>query len=391
MLYLEDPISLSDAQILVPPPLVPLLGLCDGSREPAELRSEFERRTGATLDDEALKALIEALESALLLEGPRFESAVSNALAEYRAAPHRRPHHADLVYPSGQEEFRRMIAGFCEAAPAAAVGEAHGRLVGMLCPHIDFARGWRTYAQTWQAASAGLTDIERVVILGTDHRGGEASLTLTRQDYLTPLGTLATEVAVVDRIALAIGCDRAFSEELHHRSEHSVELASVWMHSFMERREPELVPVLCSQFPGIDGGTGHPRDDPHLEAGLDVLASAVAERPTLVIAAADLAHVGPAFGDPEAVGGFARHALENQDQESLAAFCSGDAAAFLALSVRDGNARRVCGLSPMYLALEVLRRAFDAPVSGVAMGYDQRPADRDGGSFVSIAGALLYG
>ena len=389
-LYLRDPLSLSGYNVLVPSPLVPLLALCDGTRDLAGLRSAFSLRTGIEMGDGHLTGLIERLDSALLLEGPRFDTAAARALDEYRSAPNRKPFHAGAVYPEGPAELREMLARFCEAAPAASVGGAGGRLVGMLSPHIDFARGGRTYAQTWQAAAADLDGIERAIVLGTDHMGGLATLTLTDQSYSTPLGRLAIDVEVVERLAGALGVDEAYREELHHRSEHSIELASVWMHSFLESREPRLVPILCGSFSGFVAGNGHPKDSLVLDRAIDVLAAAAAERQTLLIAAADLAHVGPVFGDPAPVGAAARHGLELHDQESLAAVCEGDAAGFLDLSIREEDRRRICGLSPIYLMLEVLRRAHGAPTSGLAMGYDQCPADEDGGSLVSIAGALLY-
>ncbi len=389
-LYLRDPLSLSDDNVLVPSPLVPLLALCDGTRDLAGLRSAFALRTGIEMGDQHLTGLIERLDSALLLEGPGFDAASAQALGEYRSAPRRMPFHAGAVYPEGPAELREMIAGFCEAAPAASVGGAGGRLVGMLSPHIDFARGGRTYAQTWQAAAADLDGIERAIVLGTDHMGGRATLTLTGQSYSTPLGTLATDVDVVERLAGVLGEAEAYRQELHHRSEHSVELACVWMHSFLEFQGPGLVPILCGSFADYVAGNGHPKDSSDLDRAIDVLAAAAAERRTLVIAAADLAHVGPVFGDAAPVGGAGRHGLELHDHESLAAVCEGDAAGFLDLSVTEGDRRRICGLSPIYLMLEVLRRAYGAPASGLAMGYDQCPADEDGGSLVSIAGALLY-
>ena len=44
-----------------------------------------------------------------------------------------------------------------------------GRLRGVLSPHIDYARGFLTYAKLWAVAAEDLSKIERVIILGTDH------------------------------------------------------------------------------------------------------------------------------------------------------------------------------------------------------------------------------
>ncbi len=373
----------------MPAPLVPLLALCDGTRDARSLGAAFTLRTGIDMGEQRIRELLDGLDAALLLEGPAYESAVARALGEYRSAPSRPPFHAGSVYPSDAAALRETVAGLCGDAPAAAVGSDR-RLAGMLCPHIDYARGGRTYAGTWRAAGADLAGLERVIVLGTDHMGAPAAITPTRQRYATPLGVLPTALDAVDRVAAAVGEGAAFAQELHHRSEHSIELASVWMHCFTEPEPPELVPVLCGSFVDFVSGGGRPADDPALDAAMDALAEAAAERPTLVIAAGDLAHVGPTFGDPAPVSGPARGALRAHDEESLAAICDGDAERFLSLSAAEGDRRRICGLAPVYIMLEVLRRAGGGPVDGVSMGYDQCPADEDGGSLVSIAGALLY-
>ena len=61
--------------------------------------------------------------------------------------------------------------------------------------------------------------------------------------YLFPYGVLPTNTATVDAIAKAIGEERAFAEELHHRTEHSVELAAVWLHHMRDGKPCQLVPI----------------------------------------------------------------------------------------------------------------------------------------------------
>jgi AmmeMemoRadiSam system protein B len=389
LLYLRDPLSLSDDNVLVPQPLVPLLAMCDGSRDLAALRTRFTEHTGVELEDEQFFALFERLDTALLLENATYEAAITGALADYRSAPFRPMSHAGAVYPKDPAGLRQMIADFCEAAPVVSPGNT-GQLVGMLSPHIDFARGGSTYAGLWQMAAPDLGAIERVIVLGTDHSGGPGALTLTRQSYATPLGPLPTDIPVVDMLEAALGEEQAYAEELHHRSEHSVDLASVWMHSFMEAAAPTMVPVLCGTFAEFVESGERPETDGRIDAAIDVLAQAATERPTLVIAAGDLAHVGPVFGDATPIAPAARHSLGLHDDESLAAICEGDAHGFLDFSVQEKDRRRICGLSPIYLMLEVLRRAHGKPARGMSMGYEQCPADDSGGSLVSIAGALLY-
>jgi hypothetical protein len=68
----------------------------------------------------------------------------------------------------------------------------------------------------------------------------------------------------------------------------------------------------------------------------------------------------------------------------LTAVQGGDAVAFYGKIKAELDGRRICGLPPIYLALRFLRESC-----GAVMGYDQCPADPQGGSLVSIAGAVL--
>ena len=69
---------------------------------------------------------------------------------------------------------------------------------------------------------------------------------------------------------------------------------------------------------------------------------------------------------------------------SLEAICEGDAERFLDGIRLERDQRRVCGLTPIYLALKTLGNE----VSGSVTAYDQCLADPMGGSLVSIAGVI---
>jgi AmmeMemoRadiSam system protein B len=223
-----------------------------------------------------------------------------------------------------------------------------------------------------------------VILFGTDHRSGNAVLTLTVQSYATPWGTLPTDTKVVDKLAEALGAEAAFASELHHRSEHSVELAAVWLH-FVRGGEPvPVLPILCGSFADFIEGDVDPEEHGPFGALLAVLDETVRARQTLVVAAADLAHMGPAFGDPYGLDMIARGQLRRADETLLAAVHGGDAAGFYGQLQAERDRRHVCGLPPMYLTLRLLEG-----VSGETLGYDVCPADPQGLSYVSIAGVIL--
>jgi AmmeMemoRadiSam system protein B len=255
---------------------------------------------------------------------------------------------------------------------------------GLVSPHIDYQRGGTVYAQVWQRMAEAAREAEVAVILGTDHNGGEGRLTLTRQDYATPLGVLPTATDVVDSVARAIGPDSAFAEELHHIGEHSVELAAVWLHHVRDRQPIQLVPILCGSFQHFFQASVEPGADPLLARALGALNRALAGRAALIVAAGDLAHIGPAFGDSLPVDFAGRARLAAADDALIETICGGDAAAFYRQIATENDRRNVCGLAPIYLTLRLLGQT-----SGERAGYDRCPADANGTSWVSICGVAL--
>jgi MEMO1 family protein len=141
------------------------------------------------------------------------------------------------------------------------------------------------------------------------------------------------------------------------------------------------VPVLASfVHEAIAHGAGA-EADPRVPAFLDALGETIAASRSRVclVAGADLAHVGPRFGDPEAVTAARLRELEEADRGMLEAVVAGDAPAFFESAARDRDARRVCGLSPIY----VLLRALEQP-RGTLRRYAQWPDPQGTVTFASV-------
>lgn len=380
-LLLRDPLQLTDKTVVVPRPLTPLLSLCDGTRDLAGLRAGLAIRTGLSLSEDQIAELVDQLDQALLLDNERFAEEKSALLDDYRSASFRPPRLAGQGYPAEPGELRPYLQAFIDDLPYDGRVPRRGR--GVVSPHIDYQRGGSVYAQVWSHAVDIARNADLAVIFGTDHNGSFGSLTLTRQNYATPLGVLPTATDVVDAIVEVIGEDNAFEEELHHRSEHSIELAAVWLHYMREGRPIEVVPVLCGSFAHFVMGVGAPDYDPMFETTIETLQRTTADREVIAIAAGDLAHVGPAFGDPQPLDWADRTRIQMADDQLIDAMCEGDASAFFELIREEGDRRRVCGLPPIYLALRYLNDA-----RGVRAGYDRCPADQQNGSIVSVCGVV---
>ncbi len=383
VLYMRDPSGIAPSVAIVPPFVAVLLGFCDGERDLAAIRAAFELRTGQPITLDQVRNVIQQLDEALFLDSPRFEAVKQQALEEYRSAAQRPPALVDRVYPGDPSELIAEFARYEAAAPADGQSR-NGNLRGVISPHIDYQRGGPIYAATWRRAAVAVQEAELVIIFGTDHSGGLGKVTLTRQSYATPFGVLPTAVEVVDAVAEAIGPDDAFAEEIHHRKEHSIELVTVWLHWMRTGAPPSVVPILCGSFYAFTEGEADPETDERFARMLDALRSVTDGRRVLVVAAADLAHVGPAFGDPRPYREDDRSRLATKDEQLLGAICDGNAAEFFGQLRAERDARRICGLPPIYLTLRFLGDA-----RGEVVGYDQCPADAQGGSLVSISGVVL--
>jgi len=385
MLVLRDPLGLSDQLLALPQPLAPLLGLCDGTRDLVGIHTALTLRWGIRICRPTMDQLMEMLDEACLLDNQRSAAAMRSALSAYRDAPNRPPVLAGGGYPAEANTLKRFLDGFDgRDVSSGCQHPGNAPILGIVSPHIDYARGGPVYRAVWTAATEAARTADLAIIFGTDHLGDLGAITVTRQSYATPYGLLPTAVDVIDAVANGLGEEAAFGKELHHRTEHSIELASVWLHHVRQGRSIEIVPVLCGSFAHFVAGQADPAQDPHIEAAIAALRQATKGRNLLVVAAADLAHVGPAFGGPP-FDIHARAELRQTDEELLEGLSRGDADGFFASLRSTGDRNNVCGLPPIYLALRLLGNTC-----GETIAYDQCPADEADTSWVSVAGMVWH-
>ncbi len=378
---MQDGLKLTEAAILLPQVLGPLALLCDGQHTVPEIMAALERRFSLRLPQPIIENLLDQFDQALLLESDTFDQAKKQALAAYRVAPARVPALAGPSYPADAETLRQLLQDYIEQANG--VTRSPTTSQGIISPHIDYQRGGLTYARVWASAADAIRQAELVLIFGTDHNGGLGTLTLTAQNYATPLGVMPTDKTLVNRLAEVWGPDKAFAEELHHRSEHSIELALVWLQYLRNGVPCPTVPVLCGSFHHFMTGQANIDDEPGYRAFIDTLRDEMTRRRTVVVAAADLAHLGPAFDGPP-LNAATQAQMRVDDLALMEAICQGQAGSFLEFMKGAQYQRNVCGLPPVYFTLAVLGQT-----RGQTIAYERCPADNQGTSFVSVCGIVL--
>jgi hypothetical protein len=204
------------------------------------------------------------------------------------------------------------------------------------------------------------------------------SVALTRKHFETPFGLLRCDTAFVDALAGRLG-DAAWLGELAHRDEHSIEFQALYLKHRLGERPVTLVPILCGGFHALMDAGQKPQDDPLFEGLIGAVRDAEQKLggDTVHLAAVDLSHIGPRFGDPP-VDERTKQETETQDRVALDAAQRGDAEGWHRAIASHGDSTRVCGWGATYA---MLRSA--EPGAGRLLRYEQ--SLEPGGSLVSIA------
>jgi hypothetical protein len=337
LIGLRDPSGLSPAVLTVSEPAAVLLAMMDGGSSCQGIRDRFAAQFGQAVAVETMVKLIEHLEEAHFLEGGRFDQYYATLVDAYRAGDVRDMLHADeMGLAEGADAlFDEMLAGASPASPV------DGPVRGLVAPHLDYPRGRPCYAAAY-GAIRNREAPDRVVILGTNHFGRSTSVVATGKDFRTPLGVTRCDTAFLDAVEARCGSLREF--ELDHAREHSIELQVMWLQHLFGPDVFSIVPFLCPD-PCGPTGTG-PRDGrgAHLRDFALALGDLVADSggDTLIIAGADLSHVGLAFGDERSLDDDSLAEVEARDRRALDALVSdgGDA---LVRCIADGdNPTQVC-------------------------------------------------
>jgi hypothetical protein len=259
-------------------------------------------------------------------------------------------------------------------------------MVGLCAPHMDLWRAATGYGYAYRALADALPpEVDTFFLFGTSHAPMRRPFAVCDKRFATPLGAIEP-----DRDAMSfLGTRSRFDireDEYLHKGEHSLEFQVVFLRHLLGARPARIVPVLCGLGEAQARGSD-PSRDAAAESFLVALGELVERygRRAFVVAGADLAHVGPRFGDRRPLDAGERRALEGRDAESLRLAMKRDASGFFSQVASDLDTRRVCGLGPIYTMLRTL-----APqASGELLHYAQC-VDPEEGSIVSHASVGFY-
>jgi AmmeMemoRadiSam system protein B len=387
VLVLRDTQGVTDAQAVLPPVLAPILMRFNGRLTCEEIAREASVEVGSTVPVDVVVRLAEELERGLFLDSPAFRAARTRIEREFADAPVRAASHAGGAYHGEADALERYIEDMCLAKASSAPRNGGGSLVGLVAPHIDPWRGAAGYGHAYGAMHAGLSpDADTFVVFGTSHAPMREPFALCRKAFGTPFGAVAADVDSIDALAACAEFD-PYADQFNHKREHSLEFQVVFLKHLLKDRDFRIVPVLA----GL-GAQQVSREDPRYDGKVERFMGAVEElvqrRPgrVVVVAGADMAHVGPRFGDSRPFDVGQRASLEETDRASLAHAAALDAEAFWEHVSSDLDERRVCGLAPIWSLLRVVE---SSRAKGRVLHYEQT-VDREDGSIVSHAALGFY-
>lgn len=392
VLVLRDTQGITDAQAVIPPPLVPIVARFTGRLSCEDIAREVSGDGQGEVPVEVVTRLAAELDRGLFLDGPTFRAARARVEGDFAAATTRPASHAGGAYFAERQALERYIDGSCLAkAKATHANGPHangGSLLALVAPHIDPWRGAVGYGHAYNALAASLpADADTFVIFGTSHAPMARPFALCRKAFDTPLGPVDADGEALDAIAACATFD-PYADQFNHKREHSLEFQVVFLKHLLRERPFRIVPVLAGlgaqQASGAD-----PAGDESIRRFIDGVRAVVEARPgrVVVVAGADLAHVGPRFGDEAPYDVARRSSLETTDRASLEHAASLDAGGFWDHVASDLDERRVCGLAPIWALMQAVGASG---ARGRVLHYEQT-VDAEDGSIVSHAAMGFYG
>lgn len=347
--------------------------MLDGVKEVIDIQSEFAKYfQGQVLYSDDIKSLIKDLDERGILYTKNYEDMKKKIEDDFKNSSIRKSFLADRSFPSDAGKLREMIFSLFDSDKGPKIrpsGKKELNMKGCISPHIDYTRGGFSYAHIYKRIAENVPR-KTFVILGVAHASPPCPFILTEKDFETPFGTVPVNREITGKLLSAF--NGSLTEfEIVHRAEHSIELQVVFLKALLDY-DFNVVPILCSSVPD--------KNDQQVNSFIEKLGECL-DSETMVISGADLAHVGPRFGDPFPISQRLLDWMGSEDQKSIEHIKTCDADGFWDSVVYDGNRRKVCGLTSIYTFLKLLKKG-----KGELLDYSYAP-DPAGGivSFASLS------
>jgi len=412
MLGLTDAQQISTKMVVTHPAFQQIIGQLDGTRT----LDQIVEQVGNGLERPMLENLVAQLDDAGMLFGPVFDALITKLHEDFDNAdllpPGSTAQFADALViqehgentteqqkiDQGPAKLREIMDKWIDEALKNTENPAYDTLPkAIVAPHIDYARGWMNYANIYgRLRTADRPD--RIIILGTNHFGQSTGVCGCNKGYESPLGTCNLDNDLVDQLKSALGEDNAaklFQNRYDHENEHSIELHMPWIQHIFGTDDAGNYPTIFGALihdPIVNEGASYDGQGLDLDPFIDALNTVLADLPgkTLIVSSADLSHVGPAFGDQQALAGDdeAAQAFRSQvakhDHEMLKLYTEMKIEDLIGSISWQQNPTRWCSLGNMTAAIRLT-----SPEKVDLLNY-AAAMDPQGNTFVSTAALAMF-
>ncbi len=265
----------------------------------------------------------------------------------------RHPSVADRFYPASPKVLSRTIA---ELFPASKnIHKTKARAV--VSPHAGYV-----YSGTLAAATFSAVEIpETVIILGPNHHGQGAPISLSTETWDMPLGQVPVDTEIANQL-LKI-CQHIKIDETAHQFEHSLEVQVPFLQ--MLQKNLHIVPLVLSQL-------AYPLCETVAGALAEVIRKS--NKDILIVASSDMSHYEP------------RRIIEQKDRSALKCIEQLDPYA-LYHTVYD-NHISMCGVIPVVIAM-LAAKACGAEKASLVGYTDSGYTSGDTEQVVGYAGVII--
>jgi AmmeMemoRadiSam system protein B len=389
----RDPLEIAPSPLIMSSLDFIILNMFDGSNNLSDIKMKFAKRFGGVLlSDEQIYKIIEILDENYYLDTPQYREHYQKIMNEFKLSGIRKPWHSGSTYEADPEKLTRQIESFYIHPEGTGISNGkilnknvNRKLSAIMAPHIDLRVGGPCYTHAYSfLRNEGEADL--YIILGVAHYGGSGKglFIATAKDFETPLGVVKTDKEFLEKWMKNSENDLT-EDEWVHRTEHSIEFQLPFMQHALKHRY-KILPVLCGSIePYLQNGN-RIEEHPETAAMINALKKTIREekKRVIFILSVDLAHMGPKFGDPEAITETEAQRIKEADYQMFDIVSRLDSGQFVEMMKDDLFSRRVDACTAIYILLSIMEKG-----SGETVGYGQN-YQPDTGSLVSYGSMVFY-
>lgn len=341
---LRDYYALSISEIVIDNDILPLLNCLDKEQTIDELSS----RINYCLDNLSIASIYSQLVSYNLIENEISKLAIEE-IEQYLSGNIRQAVCAGNSYPENIIELEKYLHNLLNTNPS----KANNNIVGFIAPHIDFKLGEIShcvYSSVFSQIKE--SDFDTIVILGTAHYKSSDYLMFTKKNYSTPLGTLETDLELLNQLEQLT--DITY-DDLAHYPEHSIEFHIILLQYLFKNKKFTILPILTGTFSNIIESNSQPLEDYSYKKQISALKQVLesSNKKILFAASGDLSHIGQKFGDKfDALQKLEEVKID--DKALIDSLLKSDNTSFYESIALKKDSNRICGLAPFYTLLELI-------------------------------------